>query len=386
VEDALRQSEERFHSIFANAAIGIVLEDTQGRIIDANPAIQRLLGWNLDELRILGVPGITHPDDSAPSLKLLSEIESGSAGQSIEKRYVCRNSAVIYGSVTLFGIRDSHGNLRYVVAMIEDVTRRKLAEDEIRRQNESLEQQVEDRTGRIRRLEQQRLESEKQVAIGRMAARLAHEINNPLAGVGMSFRLVKPGIPADHPHFRYVDRIEKELERIARIVRQMFELYRPERQEPDIINPAEAIRDVIALLEGNFRACQVTMDLDVAGAERLVVMHEDSLKQVLFNLLQNAIEASPESGHIRLTAAVEDDRLHLSVIDQGPGIPAEAQPHIFEPFFTTKGLLATGGLGLGLSITRSLVESSGGTIEYLTDPSGGTTFTVTLPVQSENSR
>ena len=511
--EALRESEERFRAIFAEASIGILLEDTDGRIIDANPSVQKMLGWSLEEMQNLGVKGVTHPDDSASSLKLLTDIEAGKrARQSLEKRYVCKNGATIWGSVTLFGIRDARGKLRYLTAMIADITARKQAEEQLREiseqrrmaleaaslgtwdynvhngqvvldercrmlfgvrdvetlpynsvlsllhpqdraqldqalheaakptstgrydiefrtvwpwddsvhwlsakgqayfegagkkwqavrfvgtfmditgrkeaeeqirvHGEHLEQLVAERTNRLQKLERQRLESDKQVAVGRMAARIAHEINNPLAGVGMAFRLVKKAVPADHPNAQYAERIEQELDRIARIVRQMFELYRPQRHDPDTFNPENVVRDVIVLLEDNLRAQGVTVDLRADKADAPVTMHEDSLKQVVFNLLQNAVEASPRGGTIICEIEVSGNMLRLAITDQGPGIPEDARAHVFEPFYTTKDYLTTGGLGLGLSITHTLVEVLGGTIDFESGEAGGTTFRVTLP-------
>jgi two-component system sporulation sensor kinase C len=517
MEDALRESEEHFHAIFTESAIGIILEDTHGRIIEANPAIQRMLGYSLEDMRGLGVAGITHPDDATDSLRLLTEIEAETRSrQSVEKRYVHRDGYVMWGAVTLFGIRDARGRLRYVTAMIEDITQHKLAEEKLREaseqrrlaleaanlgtweynlqtgetswderaralfgvpeveaitydkllslvhaddrslvietfhqaaqpssngrhdvefrvvwpwddsvhwlsakgqayfegqgrtwqalrlvgtfmdvnarkaaeeqiriQNEQLERLVAERTAQIEKLERQKLESEKQVVVGRMAARIAHEINNPLAGVGMSFKLVKKALPPDHPNNQYVERIEKELGRIATIVRQMFELYRPEPHEPERFVAADAIRDVVKLLEHLSRTQEVTVELDIAEAEHSVHLHEDSLKQAIFNLLQNAIEASPRGGTIWLAAKVDDNTLHISLADQGSGIPEEAKVHIFEPFYTTKDYLTTGGLGLGLPITRTLVETIGGTIDFEPSTRGGTVFHVTLPFAME---
>ncbi len=172
------------------------------------------------------------------------------------------------GSLTVFGIRDDHGRLLYTTGLIKDITLRKEAEDRIKRHNEELERLVAERTAQIQKLEQLRLKSEKQVAVGRMAARIAHEINNPLAGIKNSFLLVKRAIPTDHKHYEFVGRIEKEIERVARIVRQMFELYKPERREPSMLRPDEVIREVADLLTGNLRSQGVNLEIDTIAAQR----------------------------------------------------------------------------------------------------------------------
>ncbi|HEY3296088.1 MAG TPA: PAS domain S-box protein [bacterium] len=279
---------------------------------------------------------------------------------------------------------DDHHRLQRMIGAVQDITDRKKTEEQIRRHSEELERIIEERTAQIRKLERQRLESEKQVSVGRMAARIAHEINNPLAGVKNSFLLVKKAIPEDYKHFEFVNRIERELDRIARIVRQMFELYRPERREPEVIRPADAIQDVVILLQGNIRSQGIKVEQETARAGKPVRIHSDSLKQVLFNVLQNAIEASPQGATVRVECILRGSVLALDIADQGGGIPEEVQSRIFEPFFTTKEGETTGGLGLGLSVTRSLVESMGGLISFETIENRGTTFHITLPVQVED--
>ena len=173
----------------------------------------------------------------------------------------------------------------------------------------------------------------------------------------------------------------REIDRIARIVRQMFELYRPEHREAQFFQPATAIQDVAAMLQGNCTAHGVTLAMDTQGAARAVSLHADSLKQILFNILQNAIEASPAGSEVRIQAMIRDETLHLTVTDDGCGIPAEARAHIFDPFFSTKDALTTGGMGLGLSVTHGLVESLGGSITFESNVGHGTCFHVLLPVQ-----
>jgi signal transduction histidine kinase len=111
----------------------------------------------------------------------------------------------------------------------------------------------------------------------------------------------------------------------------------------------------------------------------MVRLPENRLRQILYNLIQNAIDASPQGGSVRIGAVIDQQCLTITVSDQG-GIPEEARPHIFEPFFTTKSDLATGGLGLGLSVCKSLVEAMDGSIAFESEPGKGTEFRVILPL------
>lgn len=259
----------------------------------------------------------------------------------------------------------------------EDVLRKE--KDQIRRYNEELEEEVKKRTERIRDLEKQRSEIEKLVATGRMAARIAHEINNPLASIKNSFLLIKDAVSESHPYYDYVDRIEKEINRITRIVHQMMDLYRPKQGAPHEFQIREIINDVVSLLKVSCHERDVSISVDLPEDSVVGFLPDDSLRQVLFNILQNAIDASPEGGIVKVGVAVSNDRLNISVTDQGSGIPKDLGPLIFEPFFTTKGDLPKGGLGLGLSISRSLVEAMGGSIQFQSQANMGTVFRILLP-------
>ncbi|MFQ5849807.1 MAG: GAF domain-containing protein [Candidatus Binatia bacterium] len=257
---------------------------------------------------------------------------------------------------------------------------RRRAEEQVRRHKEELEELVQERTVKIQELERRRAEGEKLAATGRMAARIAHEINNPLAGIKNSFLLIKDAVNEDHPYYQYVDRIDKEIARIARIVRQMFYLYRPDQESAREFLVDEAIGDVVALLEVSARQRDVVMELETDDASLLETMPEDLLRQVLYNIIQNAIEASPEGGVVKIAAAIREDVLTITVSDRGNGIPEEVRSRIFEPFFSTKAYFAQAGLGLGLSVSKSMVEAMGGTLDFESNLGEGTVFRIILPL------
>lgn len=270
--------------------------------------------------------------------------------------------------------------LQIVGELIASTLARSEAEAEVRGYSEALEALVRARTARIQHLERQRMEGEKLAATGRMSARIAHEINNPLAGIKNSFLLIRDAIAPDHPHRPYVERIDREIDRIARIVRQMYDIYRPERERPQEFSLAESIQEVISLLEPNWTRHGVSLSFGPDLSDLRVVLPETSLRQVLFNVIANAIEASPRGGTIRIDLSIREGLVCIEVADEGGGIPEWAAEQIFEPFFTTKHTSDGSGLGLGLSVSRGLVEAMGGSIGFICVPARGTTFRITLPI------
>src|SRR5258705_13296724 len=142
----------------------------------------------------------------------------------------------------------------------------------------------------------------------------------------------------------------------------------------------QVFADVEALSELNCRQQGVTMRAQLPTVPVHVVLPEGAVRQVLFNLLMNAIEATPRDGEVKIEVEVRDASVVIGVIDQGPGIPPEIQPRIFEPFFTTKEGPLGHGLGLGLSISKDLVETMSGRLQFHSrTPDSGTMFTMTLP-------
>jgi len=227
--------------------------------------------------------------------------------------------------------------------------------------------------------EERRMQVEKLAALGQVAAGVAHEINNPLAGIKNTFLLLKDTIAPGHPYSQYVSMIDREIQRISDIVGQMYQLYRPDPAEPRPIDLEAVLRDVSQIMAGLLRQHRLTLRTEVAPDLPQVRLPQRDLIQVLCNLIRNAIEASRPAGEIRLSVTRDEEIVSIAVADHGHGIPAEVLAHIFDPFFTTKMGSTQGGMGLGLSVSRSLVQAMGGRIEVQTAVGRGATFTVVLP-------
>jgi signal transduction histidine kinase len=215
--------------------------------------------------------------------------------------------------------------------------------------------------------------------MGRLAARIAHDINNPLAGIKSAFALVRDAIPADIPEYEYVGLIEQEIERIANVVRQMYELYGDRSGEAAWFDVHRVLFRALESLQqvASDRGVQLRYD-DAAELPR-VRLPEGDVRRIVLNVVENAIEASPAGADVAIDASHDNGRIRIRVSDRGPGIPGDQLPQIFEPFFTTKGDPSRGALGLGLTVCRNLVALMGGRIDVETEPGCGSRFVIVLP-------
>jgi PAS domain S-box-containing protein len=385
MERKLKESEQWLATTLGNIGDAVIVADMEGLIMFMNPAAEGLTGWiqkdalgnKLNEVCKI-VDKQSHVQISDLVKKALqNSIVSNPKGNTI---LIARNKKEIFIDYSAALNRDKKRGVIGVVLNFRDITEYKRMEDQIREYNEDLKKIVEERTTRIKELERQRMENEKLAITGRMAARVAHEINNPLAGIQYSFLLIKDSIPGNHPHYEYVGRIEKEIKRISSIVRQMLDLSRPSEQKRQEFNINTTIRDVVAMLKVNCDKLGVSVNYNTCSESLKVYMLEDSLRQVLFNIVQNAIDASPEGEEINITLKADSDHLKIMVADKGSGIPDELQYKIFEPFFSTKGKIPAGGLGLGLSICKGMMDIMGGSLGFKSKENEGTVFIIELPI------
>src|SRR6185369_14147169 len=209
-------------------------------------------------------------------------------------------------------------------------------------------------------------------AMGRMTATLAHEIKNPLAIIRGSARR----LPKLEPEAKSLaDSVVEEVDRLSATVNRYLQFARG-AGEGIAADARGAVAATLDLLEAEFRERKVEVVREPAFAEATVRLDDGSLKQVWLNLLQNALEASPDGGRIRVAIAVEGGRARVTIADEGAGIPPDVLARVGEPFFTTRAQ----GTGLGLHLSRQLVQGAGGTLELSSRPGAGTTLQVALPL------
>jgi signal transduction histidine kinase len=225
---------------------------------------------------------------------------------------------------------------------------------------------------------------EKLAALGQLAAGVAHEINNPLAGMRNAFELIKSSLSRDHEHYELLELIDREIERISAIIHQMYQLYRRSPQQPAPFSLSRIVGEVTYLLETQAQKCGVKLQWKGSDDPLEVVLAEGEVKQILYNLIRNAIQASPAGETVVVEARRLGPELAVSVEDYGPGIPPDVALRMFDPFYTTKQAGPDGGMGLGLSVSRSLIDAMGGRIEVSSEEDHGSVFTAVFPSKIEN--
>lgn len=366
--DQVQRERDRLNLILKNVADPIVVTDPAGQIILMNERAEHIFHGEgpADE------PAKTaFLSNSAKLSSFLAQLRLEAAAvrhgeiQLIDPE---TEEALTFG-VTSTEVTDALGQLTAVVSVLHDLT-------ELR----ELER---------RRVEQQLFESEKLAAVGRLAAAVAHEINNPLEAIKNALYLVLTSTPEGDPNRRFLEIASKETDRMSGIIRQMLGFYRPavEKVSTDV---NRVIEDTLTLLQRPLRQQRIVVRWEPNPELRPVLASPDQLKQVFLNLFLNAREAMPDGGLLQVSTRTSRETdveflagryIVVQVRDTGAGITEEQLPHIFEPFYSTKG--EARGTGLGLWVTMGIIQDHGGQIKVRSRPGRGTTFTIALPSEAQ---
>jgi PAS domain S-box-containing protein len=359
-EEKLRVSEARYRGFFENAAVGTAELDAHGRFTRVNDRYCQITGYSREELLRMGPEVLTHPEDRDSDQEKLASYQRGELPiYAAEKRYVRKDGGVVWAQVTAAMIADGDG--KHSAGVIQDITERKRAESAL-------------------------LLSEKLASVGRMAASVAHEINNPLEAVMNAIYLAR--MNADQPDSarRYLETADDELKRVSHITRQTLGFYR-ESSAPTKVSVSSVIDSAVDLLRGKIRVKRVVIEKRHDGDFQVRAVAGE-LRQVIANLLANSLDAITEDGTIRLRLSRStcmnngQCRIRITVADNGTGIDAATLPHIFEPLFTTKGPT---GSGLGLWVSKQIIEKHHGSIRVHSSTRGerrGTTLSIFLPAEA----
>jgi PAS domain S-box-containing protein len=370
-EEALRASEERWRKLFENSSAGIALLTQDGHFIAANLTLQKILGYSEEELEQLTPLDLTYEEDRASTKVRLAELAEGQRRQHrIEKRIVHKDGRLIWIDLSTVYIPAAGNTPALFSAVVVDITERKQAELEAARQRTDL------------------AHAARLTMVGELTASIAHELGQPLGAILSNTETAEILLKSAQPHLEGLQEILADIRkddlRASDVIRRMSGLLRKRELELKPIDLNKVTSDVLRLAD--FEANRRSVNIEKQFADALPVVRGDviHLQQVLLNLILNGLEALSESSESdrRLTVRTAYDgegNVEVAVQDSGRGILPDRLPQLFDSFFTTKAH----GMGLGLSIVRSIVEAHGGQIRAENNPGGGACFRFTLPVNGK---
>jgi len=250
--------------------------------------------------------------------------------------------------------------------------------EELRKAASELEDRVDRRTRELRESQAQVFRAEKMAAVGRLAASVAHEVNNPLQAITLHLQLIaEDGISESADEQLII--VQQELNRIAGIVQRLLDFQRPKEGYRSAQEISSLLDEVLALAGKQLQQSSVTVELDTEIDLPPVLAVGDQLKQVFLNLVLNAVEAMPNGGVLRIHGWLAEELIQISFADSGEGISSDKMDHLFEPFISTKH----SGSGLGLAVSQEIIVQHGGSMAAANQSGGGAVFTVVLPMMED---
>jgi PAS domain S-box-containing protein len=340
----------------------ILSKDLNGRIISWNRAASRILGYSHEEVVGKSILMLIPPELQAEEKTILGKIRAGERIDHFETVRLTKSGERLNVSLSISPVRDASGIIVGASKTLRDITGKK-------------------------RLEASLIQSEKIAAIGRMAATIAHEINNPLEAIINMIFLARTNVEDRKRTLELLTAAESEITRVSHIANRTLGFYR-ENDPATSVSLADLVLAAIKIYEPKCKAADIRIEKDLRSACK-IVLRVGEINQVVSNLIANSIHAMPSGGTLSIAVADADEHdgagATLTVQDSGMGIPANVVPMIFDAFFTTRGSIGT---GIGLFVAKQFVEGHGGKIgvESNTDAiSHGTKMTVFLPLENPHS-
>jgi len=362
---ALRASEERWRSIFETSTLGITVFDQDLHYIATNPAFRAMLGYTDEELRQLTPLDITVEEERETVQIRLAELQQGKVDHyEVVKQYRRKDGKVIWGHSSVARAMESRPQM-FIATMI-DITESKGAQDKLRATQTEL--------ARVTSL----------TAAGQMAASMAHEIKQPLAAIvtggSAGLRWLSKPTPDLQEVRAVLESIVSEGNRAGQVIDGIRAMFKNDSREKALLDVNEVIREVIALLHSELQNHQILVQTELISQLPPVLADRVQLRQVVANLVANAIEAmgtvADRARTLRVKSVIrEPDGVLIMVEDSGPGIDPENVDRIFHPFFTTKSQ----GTGMGLPVCRSIIEAHNGRLSVRPAADRGSVFQISLP-------
>lgn len=355
-EKAFRESEERFRRAFEGAGVGMSMGDTEGRLLQVNRFLCELLGLKPEDMVGRKFQEFTHPEDVPKNMRDFKELVAGKKKHLyFEKRYIHKEGHPIWATVSSSVVRDSQGRPIYVVAHIQDINDRKRAEE----------------------------------ALLQLAAGVAHNFNNVLMAILGNAQAAQQSLTGQRPQLNQVKRLldnvvqgakggRDVVHRLSRFVGKR----QATRGSAKVVDLAELLHSLRKSLPGIWpQFANGSLGLELETDQELYVNGvRGELMEVFLNIAKNAVEAMPSGGRLVIKGRVDNGAVLIDCRDTGPGVNQDALARLFDPFFTTKGVA---GQGLGLAVSKGIIQSHGGVILAQSTPGKGLNLRISLPLAAD---
>ncbi len=357
------QSEERFRATFELAPVGIAHVGLDGRWLRVNDRVCDITGRTREQLLGLTFQSITHPDDLPDYVAKSGTVLAGEVpSYARQKRYLRPDGSAVWVNITVSLQRDADGRPLHYISVVEDITERMQVDEALRDAHRQKDE---------------------------FLAMLAHELRNPLAPISNAGALMARLAGKDGALAQPIAIVNRQARQLARLVDDLLDVSRIAQGRVQLryetVDLAQVVEQAVEEVQPLVRDKRQQLEVQLPGAPAYVNGDRVRLAQTLGNVLQNAAKYTQAGGHICVSVSTDDGRVAIRIRDNGPGIEPELLPHLFDIFVQSKRTLdrSQGGLGLGLSLCRSLVTMHGGTIEA--ESAGaqrGAMFTIQLPLHA----
>ena len=373
-EEALRESEEKFRSIFENANDGFVYLDKSGKILDVNRKAVEIFGGTREEIlgKHFAKLGVFSLKDIPRLLGIFARILAGKEGYaSLTIKNKKGQERFLESSSSIMRI---NGKMTGILVITRDVTERNQMQKKLEEYSQQLETLVEQRTKQLREAQEQLVRSERLAAIGQVAAMVGHDLRNPLTSIASVAYYLKKKLDqkTDETTREMLEIIEKDIEYSDNIITDLLDYSREVKLELTETNLKTVVNEALSAVKVP-RNVEV---LDVTEFEQLRV-DKEKMKRVFVNIIKNAVDAMPKGGKLTIRDNKANNELEVSFTDTGTGMTRDVLERMWTPFFTTKAK----GLGLGLPICKRIVEAHGGNVSVESTAGKGTAFKITIPIR-----
>jgi len=349
---ALKETRDFLSGIIRDSAEAIVTFDASDHITSWNRAAERIFGWRAEEVVGSGIDRMLPEDPSIleDRRRVAERLRAGEIVHDHETTRVRRDGKPITVRISWSPLYDASRKIIGSVGIVLDVTTQQ-------------------------EMHQRLIERERLAAVGEMAAHVAHEVRNPLAGIRAACEVLFSGIDNPEERKEIGEEVLHQIDRLSGTVSELLVFAAPRAIETRACDLNHVIARVLSLFEEDAAASDVRVERALQPDLPEVSIDAAAFEQVIYNLLINAAQAMGQGGRIGIGTSLADEGVEIRVRDSGGGIPADVQELLFQPFFTTR----TEGTGLGLAIARKIVVAHGGTITASNPPGGGAEFRIRLP-------